>query len=156
MESGLHKGPVHFNCFPDFTLNLRDPHILQVLILNIQISGTFTKMLGGAHSIALIYRIYYKCIKTNLNVHALVKSPKDKTVLIQGSTNETNIDVLTTICWNELDVTVNKNYSHPHQSDSNDIQQIQQYDDGCHDPNLIPKGSASQQDNKNKIILKFM
>ena len=29
MESGLHKGPVHFNCFPDFTLSLRDPHILK-------------------------------------------------------------------------------------------------------------------------------
>ena len=32
------------------------------------------------YSIALIYRIYYKCMKTNLNVHALVKSPSDQTL----------------------------------------------------------------------------
>ncbi|XP_028067517.1 zinc finger MYM-type protein 1-like [Camellia sinensis] len=37
METGLNKGPVHFNCFPDFTLSLRDPHILKALTLNIQL-----------------------------------------------------------------------------------------------------------------------
>ena len=82
IESGLHKGPVHFNCFPNFTLSLRDPHILKGLTLNIQLFGEFTNMLESVHNIALIYRIYYKCIKTNLNVQALTKSPKDKTLLI--------------------------------------------------------------------------
>ncbi|KAL7242583.1 hypothetical protein ACSBR1_015044 [Camellia fascicularis] len=92
-------------------------------------------MLGAAHSIALIYRLYYKCIKTNLNVHALVKIPKDKTLFIQGNTSETNIEVPKTICWDEITlldnwVTINENYIHPHQTDSNDVQQIQQHDDG--------------------------
>ena len=105
MESGLHQGPVHFNCFPDFTLSFHDPHILKALTLNIQVSGACTRILGGAHSIALIYRIYYKYIKTNLNVHALVKSPKDKTLLIQVSTSKTNIEVRKTICWNDITLT---------------------------------------------------
>ena len=129
MESGLHKEPVHFNCFPNFTLSLQDPHILKSLTLNIQVSGEFTKMLGGAHSIALIYRLYYKCIIINLNLHASVKSRKDKTLLIQGSTSETNIEVPKTICWDEITlpdnwVIVNENNIHPHQSNSNDVRQI--------------------------------
>ncbi|KAL7212929.1 hypothetical protein ACSBR2_015595 [Camellia fascicularis] len=92
-------------------------------------------MLDGAQSIALIYRIYYKCIKTNLNVHALAKSPKDKTLLIQGSTTDVNIEVLKTILWKDITLlekwlTVNGNYSHKNQYDSNDLHRIQQYDDG--------------------------
>ena len=74
MESGLHKGLVHFNCFSDFTLSLRDPHILKALTQNIQLSGEYTNIVESTHNIALIYRIYYKCIKTNLNVQALTKS----------------------------------------------------------------------------------
>ena len=78
METSFHKGLVHFNCFPDFTLSLRDPHKLDALTLNIQLHGSFTNMKENVHNIALIYRVHYKCIKTNLNVQALHKSPKDK------------------------------------------------------------------------------
>ena len=44
METGFHKGPVYFNCFPDFTLSLRDLRILDALTLNIQLLGSFTNM----------------------------------------------------------------------------------------------------------------
>ena len=39
-------------------------------------------------------------MKTNLNVKALNKGPKDKTVLIQSSTSDANIQVPKTILWN--------------------------------------------------------
>ncbi|KAI8572075.1 hypothetical protein RHMOL_Rhmol01G0170500 [Rhododendron molle] len=79
-------------------------------------------MLEGSHSLALIYRIYYKCMKTNLNVHALVKSPKDKTVLIQISWN----DIKLPSSW------ISENYSYPHrmQNDTIDLDYIKQYLDG--------------------------
>ena len=32
-ESNLHDGPIHFNCFPDFTLSLSVLHILKAIIL---------------------------------------------------------------------------------------------------------------------------
>ncbi|KAI8560192.1 hypothetical protein RHMOL_Rhmol04G0236700 [Rhododendron molle] len=75
---------------------LKDKNILKALTLNIQTAGAITNMLEGSHPLALIYRIYYKCMKTNLNIHALVKNPKDKTVLIQSNTNA-NIQVPKTI-----------------------------------------------------------
>ena len=122
-------------CFPYFTLSLSDPHLLKALTLNIHTSGEFINLLDGAQSIALIYCIYYKCIKTNLNVYVLVKSPKDKTLLIQGSTTDINIEVSKTILWKDITLlekwlTVNENYSYKNQYDSNDLHHIQQYDDG--------------------------
>ncbi|KAL7230218.1 hypothetical protein ACSBR2_008683 [Camellia fascicularis] len=123
MESDLHQGPVHFNCFPDFTLSLSDPHLLKAPTLNIQIYGEFIDMLDGAQSIALTYCIYYKCIKTNLNVYALDRSPKDKILLIQSNTANANIEVPKTILWKDITLpekwlTIHENYSHKNQYDN--------------------------------------
>ena len=104
MESSLHNRLVHFNCFPDFTLSLNDHNLLQALTLNIKIAGEITQILEGSQPLALIYRIHYKTMKTNLNCHALTKSPKDKTVLIQGSTSDANIQVPKTILWKDINL----------------------------------------------------
>ena len=61
-------------------------------------------MHDGSHTLALIYRIYYKYIKTNLNVHALIKSPKDKTLLIQSSLEHANIQIPKTILWKDIEL----------------------------------------------------
>ena len=88
------------------------------------------------HNIALIYRVYYKCIKTNFNVQVLHKSPKDKTLLIQSSSNDTNINIPKIIEWKDITlsdqwVTVNENYKHNQkQSTSRDIEDFQQFTDG--------------------------
>ncbi|KAI8555203.1 hypothetical protein RHMOL_Rhmol05G0156500 [Rhododendron molle] len=78
-------------------------------------------MLEGSHSIALIYRLYYKCMKTNLNIHALVKSPRDKTVLIQ-SNSEANLPT----SW----ITENESYPQNLQNHTVNLDYIQQYLDG--------------------------
>ena len=100
IESNLHNGPIHFDYFPNFTLSLSDKYLLKALTLNIKTSGY--EMLEGSQPLALIYRIYYKCIRTNLNVHALVKSPKDQTLLIQSHASDANIRVPKSIRWNEV------------------------------------------------------
>ena len=71
IETNLSGGPVHFNYFPNFTIHLYDPHVMKALILNIKTHGTL--MVQGVSQIALIYRIYYKCLRTNLNAQALDK-----------------------------------------------------------------------------------
>ncbi|KAL7178210.1 hypothetical protein ACSBR2_031375 [Camellia fascicularis] len=77
-------------------------------------------MLEKVHNIALIYRVHYKCMKTNLNVQALHKIPKDKTLLIQSSNNESHINVPQMIEWKNINlpaqwITVNENYKHNQQ-----------------------------------------
>ena len=69
------------------------------------------------HNIALIYHVYYKYIKTNLNVQALHKSPKDKTLPNQSCSNDGNINIPKMIEWKDITlpdlwVTVNENYKH--------------------------------------------
>ena len=83
MESSLSGGPVHFNCFPNLTVALDDPHILKVLTLNIKTHGTL--VLHGTRQLALIYRVYYKCMRTNMSIQALDKRKAGETTLIQTS-----------------------------------------------------------------------
>ena len=45
IESSLSCGPIHFDCFPNFTVALHDPHIMKFLTLNIKTHGT--RMLQG-------------------------------------------------------------------------------------------------------------
>lgn len=41
-------------------------------------------------------------MKTNLNIHALVKSPIDETLVIQSNTTNANIKVPRTIQWSDI------------------------------------------------------
>ena len=59
-------------------------------------------MIEGSRPLALIYRIYYKLLKTNLNAQALSKSPRVKTLLLQCSSNDINTQVPKVINWNEV------------------------------------------------------
>lgn len=36
MKSNLYTGPIYFNCFPNYFINLLDPRINKALILNLQ------------------------------------------------------------------------------------------------------------------------
>ncbi|KAI5335123.1 hypothetical protein L3X38_025256 [Prunus dulcis] len=100
IESSLCNGLVHFDCYPDFTVSLSDPHILRTLTLNIKTEGY--NVLPGTQPLALVYRIYYKVTGTNMNFQALNKSPKDQTVLIQSHTSDAHIQVPHTIKWSEV------------------------------------------------------
>ena len=135
MESSLHNGPIHFNCFPDFTLSLNDPHLLKALTLNIKTAGEITQMIEGSQPLALIYRIHYKTMKTDLNIHSLNKSPKDKIVLIQGSTSEANIQVPKTILWKDINlpsqwILENETPQRPINNNIINLENVRQYLDG--------------------------
>ena len=69
-STSLYDGPVYFNCYPDLTLALDDPNIVKALTLNIDLSGY--PMEEGSKTLALIYRIYYKLLGTQLNPGAKI------------------------------------------------------------------------------------
>ena len=80
VEASLCKGPIHFNCSPDLTISLDDGAPEKALTLKINTFGY--QMIEGSRPLALVYRIYYKLLKTNLNPQALLKDPKDQTLLL--------------------------------------------------------------------------
>ena len=65
METSLHNGPVYFNCYPNFDLSLSDRNIMDALTLNVKTDGYYMK--EGLKPLAIIYRIYYKLMKTTID-----------------------------------------------------------------------------------------
>ncbi len=85
VESFLFQGPIYFNCYPNFAVSLTDETILQTLELDIETLGY--NMLDSAQPLVIIYRIYYKLMKTTLEPQALMEIPKCKTLLLQANTD---------------------------------------------------------------------
>ena len=100
MESSLSGRPVHFDCFPNLTVALDDPHISKVLTLNIKTYGTL--VFHGTRQLALIYRVYYKCMRTNMSIQAIDKRKAGETTLIQTPDVRSTVHVPRTLKWSEV------------------------------------------------------
>ena len=100
VEASFSKGPIHFNVNPDLTLSLDDSASEKALTL--RINTTRYHMIEGSHPLALVYRIYYKLLKTNLNPQALLKDPKYQTLLLQASSDDIKVDVSQMIKWEDI------------------------------------------------------
>ena len=103
METSLHNGPVYFNCYPNFALSLSDRNIMDALTLNIKTDGYYMK--EGLEPLAIIYRIYYKLMKTTLDPQSMVEpSPKGHTLLLQASTPNSRLCVPRQIQWKDINL----------------------------------------------------
>ena len=100
VEANVSQGPIHFNVNLDLTLSLDDGAPEKALTLKINTSGYH--MIEESRHIALVYRIYYKLLKTNLNPQALTKDPKDQTLLLQASNEDINVNVPKMIKWKDI------------------------------------------------------
>jgi hypothetical protein len=61
VESSLYKGPIYFDCYPNFAVSLKDRTVLKTLELDIETEGY--NMYEGAQPLVIVYRIYYKLMK---------------------------------------------------------------------------------------------
>ena len=100
VEANVSQGPIHFNVNLDLTLSLDDGAPEKALTLKINTSGYH--MIEGSRPLALVYKIYYKLLKTNLNPQALTKDPKDQTLLLQASSEDINVNVPKMIKWEDI------------------------------------------------------
>ena len=62
METSLHKGPIYFNCYPNFALSLSNRNIMDALTLNVKTDGYYMKEgsepLGTREPIRVIHRFF--------------------------------------------------------------------------------------------------
>jgi hypothetical protein len=133
IQSSLFNGLVHFDVFPNLTLSLDDINILKALTLNVLTSGY--DMEEGSRPLAIIYRIYYRLMKTNLDPQTVIKNAGQSTLLIQSSTHDANIQIPKMIRWDEINLPnewLLENVSKPPRvvNDSSSLDYIQQYLDG--------------------------
>ena len=100
VKSFLYKGPIYFDCYPNFVVSLKEKTMLQTLELDIETSSY--NMYEGSQPLVIVYIIYYKLMKTTLEPQALMKSPKGKTLLLQASTSDSHVKVPTQIEWKDV------------------------------------------------------
>ncbi|PIN08010.1 hypothetical protein CDL12_19419 [Handroanthus impetiginosus] len=135
VESTLCDGPVYFKCFPNFTVSLADPNILQSLILNIKTEGF--DMLKGTLNVALVYRLCYKVINTVVPRTKIsstnVYDKRGETTLFITDLEKSNILVPKTIAWNQvklLEVWTLEQSVPPVKEPPRQVESILQYLDG--------------------------
>ena len=100
IQSSLFDGHVYFDCYPNLTLALDDPNIVKDLTLNILTSGY--DMEEGSKPLVIIYRIYCRLLKTNVNSNATLKNTCDNTLLIQCSTLDAKVQIPKMIRWKDI------------------------------------------------------
>ena len=87
IDCNLSNGLVSFKFYPKFSMNIRDPSILSSLTLNIKTKNM--NFLEHAQTIAIVYRIYYKVMTTQLNPTTACQSVKKETLLLQYNPQST-------------------------------------------------------------------
>ena len=102
ITSSFFDGPIYFNYHLDITLNLDDPNIVKALSLNVLTFGY--DMDEGSKPFAIIYRIYYGLLSTQLNPRTRLRDPSDKTLLIQCSIPDAKVQVPKMIQWKDINL----------------------------------------------------
>ncbi|KAL6313144.1 hypothetical protein AAG906_026091 [Vitis piasezkii] len=77
VQAGLNDGPVYFQCYPNFTVRIRDADILDSVVLHIKTHGF--KIKPGNSPVSIITRFAYKSMNTSVGSGALCTSPKGET-----------------------------------------------------------------------------
>ncbi|KAK2976061.1 hypothetical protein RJ640_024789 [Escallonia rubra] len=100
VETSLCNGPMYFNCYPNFSVSLSDPHIMDVLTLDIKTQRY--NMRPQAQNLVLIYRIYYKAMSTICPAFKQIADPGKSVILFQSNPDKTNVMLPRRIKFNEL------------------------------------------------------
>ena len=107
VETSLCRGPVYFNCYPNFEVSLTDKRLLDVLTLFIQTSGYDMK--PGTENIALVYRVSFKVLNT--------LAPKARKFDVKGSPTYSDMNfTINMIEHNEFKIDrneINKEFNQP-------------------------------------------
>ena len=74
--------------------------IPSVLTLNIKTHGTL--VLHGTRQLALIYRVYYTCMRPNMSIQSTDKRKAGETTLIQTPDVRSTVQVPRTLKWSEV------------------------------------------------------
>ncbi|KAL4195596.1 hypothetical protein AMTRI_Chr05g65450 [Amborella trichopoda] len=121
VESSLCSGPIYFNCFPNYSVSLTDPNILNVLSLNPKTQGF--DMITGSQIIAIVYRIYYK-VMTTLCPNVLQIDTRGQTIFFQTNMEKSNTIIPKTISWSDIILPQTWSIHNENQPSQNPIQNI--------------------------------
>ena len=85
--NGSH-GLVYFNVYPNLSLSLTDPNILEAATLNIKTHGY--NFMPGSETIMIVFRIHHKILNTLAPKAKQITKP-GKTILVETNLLSSNI-----------------------------------------------------------------
>ena len=82
IQTNICKGPIFFNCYPDFMVDLTCPMTTEALKLDVHIQGN---EFLDFQNFVVMYRVYFRLMSTNLNTRFLNPLPSNsqETILLQ-------------------------------------------------------------------------
>ncbi|WJZ90314.1 hypothetical protein VitviT2T_009466 [Vitis vinifera] len=132
VQAGLNDGPVYFQCYPNFTVRIRDADILDSVVLHIKTHGF--KIKPGNSLVSIITRFAYKSMNTSVGSGALCTSPKGETTYFHSDMlDKSDFIIPKKILWKDVDFPENWHFANAVPAiaqRSESIEQIVQYPDG--------------------------
>ena len=102
VQVGLNDGSVYFQCFPNFTVRLRDEDILDSVVLHIKTYDF--KIKPENNHVSIITKFVYKNMNTSVGFGALCTSPKGETTLFYSDMlDKSNFIVPKKILWKDVE-----------------------------------------------------
>ncbi|KAH0682835.1 hypothetical protein KY290_021426 [Solanum tuberosum] len=146
LQSNLADGPVYFNCYPNFSVDINDPNVMDSLTLNVKIKNLNSK--ANTREIAIIYRVYYRLMKTTLAPKARIESPKGVTMLMEANIDHSTIFIPRLLIWYDIlsnndwhfDAITQPSLSH---SERFQIERVIQFPDGSIDLKFLDNSRPS-------------
>ena len=82
IQTNVCNGPIYFNCGPEFSIDMIDPHVLYSMVLDTHLQGDeFEK---HSKNFAIIYRMYCRPLSSQLNPKFIMTPTlKNETVILQ-------------------------------------------------------------------------
>lgn len=132
IQTNICKGPVFFNCYPDFMVDLTCPLTKEALKLDVHIQGN--EFLDFKNFVVL-YRVYFRLMSTNLNTRFLSPLPSNsqETILLQIEDEKPTVFTPKLLKWDEITLPaelVLQEPQQPAQIDRREIDQIIEEPDG--------------------------
>ena len=153
LQSNLANGPVYFNCYPNYSIDINDQNIIDTLTLNVKTKNMNSK--ANTREIAIIYRVYYRLMKTTLAPKAKMISNKGVTMLMEANHNHNNTFVPKMIKWDDVLTKDNWHFdsiTEPEiEEENSNIDQIIQFSDGSIDLKFIRSQSFSQASSSKRM-----
>ena len=100
LQSNLTDGPVYFNCYPNFSVDINDPNVTDTLTLNVKTKNLNSKT--DSREISVVYRVYYRLMKTQLAPKACLESVRGETMLMEANHSHSSIFVPRTLQWKDI------------------------------------------------------
>ena len=124
--------PVYFQCYPNFTVRIRDADILDSVVLHIKTHGF--KIKPGNNPVSIITKFAFKSMNTSVGSGALCTSPKGETTYFHlDMLDKSDFIIPKKILWKDVEFPENWHFSNAVPAiaqQSERIEQIVQYPDG--------------------------